>query len=71
VKYFDSLRPHHSQVKSDDLKVSGYTFYEYRISLAFDFVQFILSKGSAVEVIEPASLRDAVVEEIKTLNNVV
>lgn len=65
VKYFDSLKPHHSQKKRDDLKVPGYTFYEYKIAPAFDFVQFICSKGSQVEVIEPQSLREWVADEVQ------
>jgi len=68
-KYFDTLRPHHSQIKRDDLKQPGYTFYEYRMAPAFDFAQFILSKGASVEVVEPASFRKTIAEEVKYMND--
>lgn len=65
VKYFDSLKPHHSQTKREDLKVPGFTFYEYKMSPAYDFVQFLLSKGPLVEVVQPESLRLWVAEEVR------
>ena len=65
VKYFDSLKVHHSQSKRDDLKEEGYTYYEYRIAPAYDFVQFLCSKCASVEVIEPLELRRWVAEELK------
>jgi len=41
-----------------------YTYYEYRMAPAYDFIQHLCSKGSMVEVIEPQSLRDEIKEEI-------
>lgn len=69
VKYFDTLKPHHSQTKRDDMKIPGFTFYEYKISPAYDFVQFILSKGALVEVMEPQSLRLRIAEEVRAMYN--
>lgn len=65
VKYFDSLKPHYSQTKRDDLKIPGFTFYEYKMSPAYDFVQFLLSKGSLVKVMQPESLRLWVAKEVR------
>ena len=65
VKYFDSLRVHHSQRKIDDLKEDGYTFYEYKIAPAYDFVQFLCSRGDNIEVLEPLELRRWVARELK------
>ena len=64
-KYFDSLEVHPSQMKRDDLNEDGYTFYQYKIAPAYDFVQFLCSKTDSVEVIEPVELRQWVAKELK------
>ncbi len=64
VKYFDSLPLHKTQRKMTEKSEKNYTYYEYRMSPAYDLVQHICSKGGAVEVIEPQSLRDMVADEV-------
>ncbi len=64
VKYFDSLPLHKTQRKMTEKSEKNYTYYEYRMSPAYDLVQHICSNGGAVEVIEPQSLRDMVADEV-------
>lgn len=55
VKYYESLPLHSSQEVFE--RTEKYTVFSYRLVPTFDFWQELLSKGEAVEVLEPASLR--------------
>lgn len=60
--YLRNLPLHASQ--KEIATTEQYSDFELYISHTYDFVQELLSKGSAVEVLEPQSLRDAMKNEI-------
>jgi len=57
-KYLRTLPWHHSQ--KEIAKTDSYSDFEFNLKPTFDFKQEILSHGSYVEVLEPASLRDEI-----------
>lgn len=67
ANYFRSLPLHDSQeeIESGD----GYALFRYFLTPDYDFKQDILSFGTKVEVLEPQSLRDEIVQIINTLFN--
>lgn len=62
VKYFRTLPLHGSQ--RETVQEDGSSVFSYHIAPTFDFVQEILSHGADVEVLEPAELRESVVDII-------
>ncbi len=63
--YMETLPIHHSQriVEKND----EYTIFRFDIVPTFDFMQEILSRGCAAEILSPQSLRDEMIEEIKEM----
>ena len=45
----------------------SYVDFELYISHTYDFIQELLSKGAAVEVLKPQSLRDKIKAEIQNM----
>ena len=66
VQYFRSLPLHHSQreTKSTD----DYSVFEYDLKPTFDFIQELLSHGPDIEVMEPESLRQKMIDLIKEMS---
>ena len=60
ANYFRTLPLHHSQKEAEP--VDGWPVFTYRIAPTFDFIQEILSKGPAVEVLAPQSLRQDITD---------
>lgn len=56
--YMDSLPIHKSQVKITEECTHEYSVYELFLAPALDFVQYLCSQGTGIEVLEPQSLRD-------------
>jgi len=61
--YLRNLPLHHSQ--KEIKKKDNYSLFELDIRPTYDFVQQLLSYGSALEVIKPIDLRDTMIQEIK------
>ncbi len=63
--YLREVPLHESQQESriDD----DYNLFTYRVRPTYDFLQTILSFGSAVEVLSPPSFREEIAHEIRTL----
>ena len=53
--------------KLADLNIESYVDFELYISHTYDFIQELLSKGAAVEVLKPQSLRDKIKAEIQNM----
>lgn len=65
AKYYKSLPLHDSQ---REVETTGeYTIFEYRLVPTFDFKQEVLSKGPSVEVLAPASFRQEILSDIKSM----
>lgn len=62
-KYFDSLPLHYSQ-KIEKESNESYSVYRYHLAPTFDFKQEILSRGPAVEVLEPEAFREEIMDDI-------
>jgi predicted DNA-binding transcriptional regulator YafY len=63
TNYLRTLPRHHSQ---KELKgTDGYADFEYFLHPTFDFLQELLSKGKEVEVLEPASFRQEIIDVLK------
>ena len=62
AKYLRALPLHHSQRETLS---DGYSLFSYRIKISYDFVQELLSYGSAVTVVRPPELRAMVVTSLK------
>lgn len=60
-KYFRTLPLHHSQQEVEHQE--DYSVFEYWLVPTFEFRQELLSQGSAVEVLEPASFRSEMANE--------
>lgn len=60
--YIHTLPLHHSQQETRHDK--GWTIFEYDIKPTLDFMQELLSYGAGVEVLQPASLRERMKEEL-------
>ena len=67
AKYLQTLPLHESQniVSEDD----GFTVFSYDLRPTFDFKQKILSYMGNVEIIEPQSFRNEIIEAIETMRN--
>lgn len=61
--FMDSLPVHRSQVKIEETE--QYSIYELFLTPAFDFIQYLCSQGSGLEVLEPQSLRETVAAELE------
>jgi len=64
--YLRTLPLHHSQ-KEIETK-DDYSVFQYRLHPTIDFIRTILALGADTEVLEPLELREAIAEEIKTMN---
>ena len=65
AKYLDTLPLHHSQIKLETNDT--HTTYRYRLAPTHDFRMDLLSRGAAVEVIEPQWLRDDICQQVKAM----
>lgn len=63
-KYFDTLPLHDSQKKVEEESDESYSIYRYHLAPTFDFKQEILSRGPAVEVLEPKDFREEIMDDI-------
>lgn len=68
VKYFRSLPLHHSQREIETTE--QYSVFKYHIATTYDFYQEILSKGTKVEVLEPADFRQWLARTASTMNEI-
>lgn len=66
--YWDSLPVHHSQVKLEVLPTHE-VIYQLTLFPTYDFLQFILSQGKEVEVLEPIEFRKEVAWHTQQMNN--
>ena len=66
ANYLRSLPLHHSQ--KEIVKNLNFSVFTYHLCPEYDFVIELLSKGDEVEVLEPASLRDAVAAIARNMN---
>lgn len=66
ANYLRSLPLHASQQELE--RNETYSLFSYRLKPTFDFRQELLSHGSAVEVLEPLSLRKSMAEEIRGMS---
>ena len=65
VNYFRSLPLHSSQQETET--TPDYSIFQYRLVPTLDFGQEILRHGPSVEVLTPASLRDEIHANIKSM----
>ena len=66
VKYFRTLPLHHTQ---DEVETTdNYSVFSYLLVPTYELRQEILSHGSDVEVLSPASLREQIKEEIAEMH---
>lgn len=63
-KYFDTLPIHDSQRKLEEESDESYSIYRYHLVPTFDFKQELLSRGPAVEVLEPKDFREEIMDDI-------
>lgn len=63
-KYFDTLPLHDSQRKLEEESDESYSIYRYHLVPTFDFKQELLSRGPAVEVLEPKDFREEIMDDI-------
>lgn len=63
-KYFDTLPLHDSQRKLEEESDESYSIYRYHLAPTFDFKQELLSRGPAVEVLEPKEFREEIMDDI-------
>lgn len=61
--YFEALPLHPTQRILEE--TDEYTVFSYRIKPTYDFIQELLSHGSTVEVLQPESLRERMIEIIQ------
>ena len=66
-QYVRALPLHHTQREVETGE--WYSVFEYRVKPTFDLKQELLSRGDAVEVLSPRSLRDEMQSEIKRLQS--
>ena len=66
-QYVRALPLHHTQREVETGE--WYSVFEYRMKPTFDLKQELLSRGDAVEVLSPLSLRDEMQSEIKRLQS--
>ena len=63
-KYFDTLPLHASQQKVGQESDERHTVYRYHLAPTFDLKQELLSRGPAVEVLEPQTFREEIMGDI-------
>lgn len=63
ISYIRNLPLHPSQIEI--VKTDSYSIFEYNIGHTYDFIQELLSKGSSIEVIEPESLKNRIIQELE------
>lgn len=68
ANYLRSLPLHHSQ--REIIKNLNYSIFTYHLCPEFDFQMELLSMGDEVEVLEPASLRDAMASIAHNMNEI-
>lgn len=61
AKYFRALPLHHSQ---QEMVTDRYSIFEYRMRVTYDLIEELLKYGPQVTVIEPKSLRAAIVDSL-------
>lgn len=66
-QYVRALPLHHTQREVETGEWNS--VFEYRMKPTFDLKQELLSRGDAVEVLSPRSLRDEMQSEIKRLQS--
>lgn len=66
-QYVRALPLHHTQREVETGE--WYSVFEYRMKPTFDLRQELLSRGDAVEVLSPLSLRNEMQAEIKRLQS--
>ena len=62
VKYVETLKLHDSQMPIE--RTPNHTVFQYRLVPTFDFKQELLSRGPAVEVLEPEWFREEIKADI-------
>ena len=67
AKFLRSLPLHHSQTEVE--QNDQHSIFTYRIALTYDFIMELRKFGSALEVLEPASLRDKFATEVDQLKS--
>lgn len=65
AKYLDTLPLHHSQHKLE--ANDTHTTYRHHLAPTHDFRMDLLSRGAAVEVLEPQSLRDEIRQQVQDM----
>lgn len=65
VEYFRSLDIHPSQ--EEIVTAADHSVFRYRLVPNYEFIQEILSRGSTVEVLAPASLREEIADEARKM----
>jgi len=65
--YLDSLPLHKSQKKIEEESTDEYVVYQLFMTPTIDLVNFLCSRGPAIEVLESESLRERVAEEVKKM----
>ena len=58
----------------DAIEISGtdeteYTLFEYHVKPTFDFYQLLLTQGNQIEVVEPESVRNRMLDTVKAMMN--
>ena len=66
VKYFRTLPLHRTQ--TEDETTDKYSIFTYHIVPTYELRQELLSHGSDVEVLSPASIREEIAEEVKKMS---
>ena len=67
ANYLRTLPLHESQkeLESND----EYTLFEYHVKPTFDFYQLLLTQGNQIEVVEPESVRNRMLDTVKAMMN--
>lgn len=65
VEFFRSLDIHPSQ--EETVTAADHSVFRYRLVPNYEFIQEILSRGSTVEVLSPASLREEIADEARKM----
>jgi len=68
--YLDSLPLHKSQKKIVEESSDDYVVYQLFMTPTIDLVNFLCSRGPAIEVLESASLRTLVAEEVRKMHEI-
>lgn len=68
--YLDSLPLHRTQKKIEEESDDEYVVYQLFMTPTIDLVNFLCSRGAAIEVLESAKLRGLVAEEVRKMYEV-